>query len=129
MDGGSIDGRFDPRYPVECEIWLTDLQHTGSSACGTIRDISTSGVCVVTPLAFTPADSVRMDVADSVFYGFVTYSRPEKAGTETVWRTGIEVQRVMVGDSDLGTLLRKLLAEEMPHVTTDHPAHLKLRAD
>ena len=114
MDG--IDGRGDRRYPVDCEIWLTDLQHMGSSAGGSIRDISTSGVCMVTPLEFTPGDSVRIDVTDSVLHGFVTYSRPEKLAGEPVWRTGVEVERVVMGDSDLAVLLKKLLAEQMPQV-------------
>ena len=118
MDGNS-DGRFDTRYPVDCEVWLTDLQHMGSSACGSIKDISSSGVCVLTPLEFTPADSVRIDITDSVVFGFVTYSRPEKVAGEPMWRTGIEVQRVMVGDSDLAVLLKRILAEQMPQVAAE----------
>jgi hypothetical protein len=118
MDG-TLDGRVDTRYPVDCEVWLTDLQHTGSAACGVIRDISESGLCVVTPLEFAPGDSVRMDLADSALYGFVTYSQPENAAGERHWRSGIEVQRVLVGESDLATLLKRILAEQMPQVLAE----------
>lgn len=114
-----MDGRFEERYPVNSEVWLTDLQHLGNSACGTLSDISTSGICVVTPLEFSPADSVRIDLADTALYGFVTYSRPEKNDTERVWRTGIEVQRVILGGSDLATLLKQILAEQMPQVEAE----------
>ena len=116
-----MDGRFDPRYPVDSEVWLTDLQHLGSSACGTIRDISTSGVCVVTPLELSPGDTVRMDIADTALYGFVTHSQAEKVSGERTWRTGIEVQRVLVGDSDLAKLVKRILAERMPQVSAEQP--------
>lgn len=118
-----MDGRFDPRYPANMEVWVTDLQNEGYSACGTIRDISASGVCVAVPLALAAGDVVRLDIADSVLYGFVTYSEAEAYTLDTAerdsWRTGIEVQRVLIGDSDLGKLLRQVLNAEMPRVPAE----------
>ena len=113
-----VDGRFDTRYPADLEVWVTDMQHEGHSACGVVRDISESGVCVSIPLQFSPGDVVRLDVTDTVLFGFVTYSRLDDKATPLPkpWRTGIEVQRVLMGESDLSALLRQVLQEEMPQV-------------
>jgi protein involved in polysaccharide export with SLBB domain len=105
-----MDGRFETRYPAEFEVWMTDLQNLGHSACGRMRDISQSGVCVVGPLKLGPGDIVRIDVADSVLFGLITYSLPE--GPE--FRVGIEVQRVLLGGSDLSEVLELALNNAMP---------------
>lgn len=113
-----VDGRFDRRYPADLEVWVTDLQHEGHSGCGVLRDISESGVCACTPMQLAPGDIVRLDVTDTVLFGIVTYSRPDETShaLPKPWRTGIEVQRVLMGESDLSTLLRKVLEDEMPQV-------------
>jgi hypothetical protein len=77
-----------------------------------MRDISESGVCVVAPLPLSAGDIVRLDVQDSVLFGMVTYAESEEAG----WRTGIEVQRVLLGGSDLSKLLQNALHEALPAV-------------
>jgi len=118
-----VDGRFDTRYPADLEVWVTDMQHEGHSACGTVRDISASGVCVSMPLALAPGDIVRLDVTDTVLFGFVTYSRPDESAQAgqlpKPWRTGVEVQRVLVGGSDLSALLRQVLTEQMPQLLVE----------
>lgn len=112
-----MDGRFETRYPADLEAWVTDLQNMGHSACGVVRDISNSGICLSTPIPLGPADVVRLDIADSVLFGFVTYANPEPSQAEEPrWRTGIEVQRVLMGGSDLGQLLKKVLEEQMPQL-------------
>jgi PilZ domain len=91
-------------------VWVTDLLKPGRSASGTMRDISNSGLCVVTPLPLTPGDMVRLDVAESVLFGIVTHATAEGAD----WRTGIEIERVLIGDSDLSRVLHLVLQESMP---------------
>jgi hypothetical protein len=108
----SVERRFDSRYPAELAIWVTDLARSGHSAAGTIRDISNSGVCVVSALPLGPGDTVRLDVGDCVLFGLVTYATPEEAG----WRSGIEVQQALLGDSELSQLLQQVLQETMPAV-------------
>ena len=116
----NINGRFDTRYPADFEVWVTDMQNLGHSACGTLQDISNSGVSVVTPLQLNPGDVVRMDVGDSVLYGFVTNSRSVLGADEPAWRCGVEVQRVLMGGSELSKLLELALCEQMPALTLQH---------
>lgn len=73
------------------------------------------------PLELGPGDIVRLDVTDTVLFGFVTYSRPDETSHASLkpWRTGIEIQKVLLGDSDLATLLRTVLEEQMPHVLVE----------
>jgi len=98
--------------PADLAVWVTDLQKPERSNAGTIRDISASGVSVLTPLPLTAGDIVRLDVADSVLFGIATYGVAEAAD----WRIGIEVQRVLHGGSDLAQLLERVLHEEMPAI-------------
>ncbi len=107
-----MERRYDPRYPADLAVWVTDLLKPGCSAAGTISDISNSGVCIVAALPLTAGDLVRLDVGDSVLFGIVTYGTAEAPG----WRIGVEVQRVLHGGSDLSQLLQRVLQEEMPAV-------------
>jgi PilZ domain len=107
-----MERRLDPRYPADLSVWVSDLLKPGHSAAGTICDISASGIGVVSPLPLAAGDVVRLDVAESVLFGIVTYATAGEAGS----RTGIEVQRVLLGDSDLSRLLQRVLHEEMPAV-------------
>ena len=77
-----------------------------------MRDISDSGMCVVVPLQLGSGDLVRLDVADSVLFGLVTSAVPENSD----WRTGIEIQRVLLGESELSQLLHQVLQRTMPAV-------------
>jgi len=77
-----------------------------------MRDISDSGICVVVPLQLAAGAIVRLDVADSVLFGVVMFAVPEDAD----WRTGIEVQRVLLGESELSDLLHEVLQRALPAV-------------
>lgn len=116
----NINGRFDTRYPADFEVWVTDMQNLGHSACGSMQDISSSGVSVITPLQLNPGDVVRLDVGDSVLYGFVTNARAALGSSEANWRCGIEVQRVLMGGSGLSQLLELALREQMPQLELQH---------
>jgi hypothetical protein len=116
----NIDGRFDTRYPADFEVWVTDMQNLGHSACGTMQDISNSGISVITPLKLNPGDIVRMDVGDSVLFGYVTNARAVLGSVNPDWRCGIEVQRVLMGESALSNLLEQALREQMPALELQH---------
>jgi hypothetical protein len=107
-----VDRRLDTRYPADFEVWVTNLLKLGHSAAGRMRDISELGVCVVAPLRLAAGDMVRLDVADSALFGLVTYAVPEGAD----WRSGIEVQQVLMGESALSQLLRQVLERTMPAI-------------
>jgi hypothetical protein len=73
--------------------------------------MSKSGISVILPLPFAPADAVQLEMADSILLGRVVYSNPE--GSQ--FRIGIEVDRVELGDSDLSNALQETLRETMPN--------------
>jgi len=82
------------------------------SALGQVVDISESGLGVYLPLQFMPGSAVRLNINDSVLYGFVAHSTPERS----YFRTGIEVVQVLIGGSDLSQLLKTTLEEVMRDV-------------
>ena len=75
-------------------------------------DISESGIGIYLPLEFAPGSLVRLNIKDSVLYGFVAYSTPERS----FFRTGIAVAQVSIGTSGLSQLLKATLEKSMPQV-------------
>jgi hypothetical protein len=104
--------RFDKRYPASLDILLTGLTDPTQVCEGKVSDISRYGLCVVLPIRFTPGALVKLAFADSTLFGYVVYANPEEAG----FRSGIEVERVLLGETGLARLLRCILKEEMPQV-------------
>lgn len=80
------------------------------SAFGTVSDISKAGLSVMIPTPMAPGDLVELEMADSVLAGHVIYSTPDT----TLFRTGIEIDRIRLGSSDLSNLLQRTLNEAMP---------------
>ena len=113
-----MEQRFDPRFPAHLEIGLRDLNSPDALYHGKVSDISKSGVCVVVPAPLREGSVVRLELADSSLFGFMVYSRPEGGS----FRTGIEVQRVLIGGTSLSQLLKGILYEEMPQVPGLEPA-------
>jgi hypothetical protein len=113
-----MDQRFDQRYPADLQVVLRDLDSPDSPSSGTISDISKSGLCVVSPAGLAAGAVVKIEWADSSLFGFVIYSKPDHAS----FRIGIEVQRVLIGGTDLSQLLRAILLQEMPKVPGLEPA-------
>jgi PilZ domain len=62
------------RHPC---VSVTEVEDPDLSASGQVVDISESGIGVYLPLQFMPGSAVRLNINDSVLYGFVTYSTPE----------------------------------------------------
>jgi hypothetical protein len=59
-----------------------------------------------------PRSVVRLNINDSVLFGLVAHSTPERS----YFRTGIEVVQVLIGGSDLSQMLKTTLEEAMPDV-------------
>jgi hypothetical protein len=87
-----------------------NLRTPERASWGRVCDMSKSGLSAILPLRFVPADLVQLEMADSVLLGRVAYSIPE--GPE--FRTGIALERVQLGDSDLSNLLQEILRQTMP---------------
>lgn len=110
VDHYHMDRRFHTRLPANLEVRLTELRDPKRSISGCLCDISQSGICVTLPLQLAPNDLVQLNVADSVLFGHVRYSCPEGS----VYRIGVEVERVLLGGSDLSQLLQMTLNRLMP---------------
>jgi PilZ domain len=107
-----VDQRFDARYAASLDLLLTGLTDPNQTCRGRMSDISKSGLSVVLPIHFAPGALVKMDFADSTLFGYVVHSNPQ----EGAFRTGIEVERVLLGGTDLSRLLHAILKQEMPEV-------------
>ena len=111
-----MDGRKHQRQPAAFQVRVTELAFPELSASGEAIDISEAGIGVYLPLPFTQGSPVRLNINDSVLFGFIAYSTPERS----FFRTGIEVVQVLVGSSDLSQLLKATLAEKMPKVHLEY---------
>ena len=107
-----MERRLHPRTQVQFEARLTNRAKAEQSFLGRLCDLSESGLSVVLPVPFEPADLVELEVADSLLVGRVIYSNPENGS----FRIGIEIDKVKLGNSDLSNLLQQTLMESMPSV-------------
>ena len=107
-----MDRRLHERLPADFQVRVSEVGRPDFSASGQVVDLSEAGIGVYLPLRFTLGSAVRLNIKDSVLYGFITYSKPERS----YFRTGIEVVRVLIGGSDLSQLLKATLEEAMPDV-------------
>jgi len=107
-----VDRRIDERHPTGCQVRVTEVDDPDFSASGKVVDLSEAGIGVYLPLQFMPGSAVRLNINDSVLYGFVAHSTPERS----YFRTGIEVVQILVGGSDLSQMLKATLEGVMPDV-------------
>ena len=70
-------------------------------------------MCLILPCELAPEEIVRLETADCTLFGHVVHC----TWTRNAYRTGIEVQRVLIGNTDLADLLRTALRDTMPWAT------------
>jgi hypothetical protein len=104
-----MDLRFDERYRTNLEVMVTDIGAPQRVASGQIIDISQSGVCANLSERLDVGTVVKAQTGDCTLFGHVVYSEGDPQ-----FRTGIEVVRVLIGESDLARLVNSILAEAMP---------------
>jgi PilZ domain len=102
--------RLHPRRSVDLEGRLTDLATPELTVLARIVDISQSGVRLRVPFELTPGALVKLKIADCALFAQVIHSRQDGVGSEA----GLEVIRVLLGHSDLASLLNTILAEKLP---------------
>ncbi len=107
-----MDRRLHNRSLADLDVHLTRLKKLEPSVTGRIADISDSGMCLIMPCELWPEELVKIETADSTLYGHVIYSTWKR----NAFRTGVEVERVLFGGSDLAELLRAVLRDTMPAV-------------
>jgi hypothetical protein len=108
----SVDRRLHSRALADLDAQVIRLTKHQQSVAGTVADISKAGVCLILPCELRPGELVRLEVADSRLFGYVAYSTWKRQA----FRTGVEVERVLLGGSDLAQLLQSALQDTMPAV-------------
>jgi hypothetical protein len=139
------DGRIHDRVPVAFQVRVTVVTNPEITATGEAQDISRSGLGIFLSIPFAVGSLVRLDIADSVLYGFVAHSEewpmlsnpsfarnklwsePSTDGdpqAERRFHTGIDIVEVAVGTSGLSQLLKTALEEALPNVemSSEKPA-------
>jgi hypothetical protein len=107
-----MDRRLHLRRVADLDIRVTNLHSAGSHA-GRVADVSRAGLCVVLDHGIPVGTPLRVEVADSVLFGFVAYAKTEGSGV----RTGIELQQVLLGATDLAQLLENCLRAFLPQLS------------
>ena len=107
-----MDRRLHNRALADLDVEVIRLRRQEQSFSGRIEDISGAGVCLILPCELVPDDLVRLEAADSKLYGHVIYS----AWKRNAFRTGVELERVLLGGTDLAELLRAAVVNAMPGV-------------
>jgi hypothetical protein len=113
-----MDWRANGRKPVVFQVRVTAFANPELTASGEALDFSESGIGVYLPLQFTPGTLVCLEIKDSVLYGFIAYSIPERS----FFRTGVELVQVLIGSSNLSQKLKATLKEAMPELQTTSSA-------
>ena len=109
-----IERRYHPRLPVEFQVRVSVVDGQSTAVVGRLVDISKSGISVLLPVALSAGLRVRVELSDASIVGRVVYANPGSAtdsGAVARFRTGIEVEQVSIGSSDLSALLKSLLEE------------------
>jgi hypothetical protein len=105
-----MDRRLAERHPARFHAIVTPIERRDQPMRGLVHDISTSGICAILPLQLAPGDQVKLEMADSLLFGHVIFCNQESGE----FRTGIEVERVLLGDTDLSHVLQSVLVTHLP---------------
>ncbi len=109
-----MDRRMTNATKQPANVTVTDIAKPDRSASGRIADISEAGICAELPLRFDINVPVKVQMGDCTLFGHVTHCTEHNPEPGRSFRTGIEVARVLVGQSDLSRLIKAVLAESMP---------------
>ena len=107
-----MDRRLHNRALADLDVRVIRLKRQEQSVRGRIEDVSDTGVCIILPCELHPDEMVKLEAADSTLYGYMVHS----AWKRNAYRTGIEVERVLLGGTDLAHLLRSVLEATLPEV-------------
>jgi hypothetical protein len=105
-----VDRRLEERYQTNLAAIVTDIAAPDRVASGQIVNVSHSGICASLSMRLAVGATVKVQIGDCKLFGHVIYCDEEPA-----FRTGIEIVRVLIGESDLSRLVNAILAETMPN--------------
>ena len=112
-----MERRLHERYPANLDAIVSDIAVPQRTALGRIMDLSEGGACAEVPREFPVGAIVRVQIAECSLFGHVIYCRCQDQN----YRIGIEIVRVLIGESNIARLLKTILAEAMhstPGVTS-----------
>jgi hypothetical protein len=112
-----VERRSEDRLPLEPSLLRIDVRVTtiappARSYRGYLADVSKSGLCVMLPQKLGAGEVVQLQIADSNLFGFIVHAGPEG----DAFRAGIEIQRVLMGGSDLSKILHIALQRILPGI-------------
>ena len=106
----SVDRRLHHRALADLDVEVVRLKNKDQIVSGRLEDISESGMCLILPSELVVDELVRLEAADCTLFGHVVHCTWQR----NAFRTGVEVERVLLGNTDLAELLRTALQETMP---------------
>jgi hypothetical protein len=106
-----MDRRLHARRIYDIHIRVTDL-NSAQLHSGHVADVSRAGLCVILESSLPLGTPLRLEAADSVLYGFVAYATPDGSSV----RTGIELQQVLMGETDLSRFFENCLRAFLPEL-------------
>ena len=109
----SVDRRLHNRSLADLDVQVVRLKRQEQTVPARLADISDSGLSLILPCELWPEELVKLEAADSTLFGHVIYSEWKR----NAFRTGIEVERVLLGNTDLARLLQVVLRDTMPAVS------------
>lgn len=109
----SVDRRLHNRALADLDVEVTRLRKQEQRIPGRLADISETGLCLILPCELRVEELVRLETADSTLFGHVVYSKWKR----NAFRTGVDVEQVLLGGTDLAKLLHAVLRNTMPGVT------------
>lgn len=108
-----MDRRLHNRALADLDVEVVRLDDKNQIVAGRLEDISESGMCLILPCDLAADELVRLETADCTLFGHVVHCTWQR----NAFRTGVEVERVLLGNSDLAELLRTVLRDTMPLAT------------
>jgi hypothetical protein len=105
-----MDRRLEERYQTNLAAIVNDIAAPDRVVPGRIVNVSQSGICATLSMRLAVGATVKVQIDDCTLFGHIVY-----CGEEPPFRTGIEVVRVLIGESDLSRLVNAILAETMPN--------------
>jgi len=104
-----MDRRLDERYRTNLAATVTDIAAPDRVASGQIINVSQGGVSANLSMRLEIGAIVKVQIGDCTLFGHVSYCDEDPS-----FLTGIEIVRVLIGESDLSRLVNAILAEAMP---------------
>ncbi len=110
-----MEHRMHERLPADIEARVINLSKPAQAGTCWMLDASKSGIALLTRLPIEEGDMLHIEVSGGDMYGHVVYAQVD----DGLYRIGVDVEQVLVGESDLCRLVERLSREAPAEVQTD----------